>query len=197
MPDRAAIAELVRANLPLARDMARRRLGSLPQYGDMEAEVHSAALGGLFDAARRFDQAKGILFRTYARHRIRGAISDYVRTCDHLTKHYRQAAKRTGIEAWRLPISLDDEDAAGIARGLSDQGPGQHEILERRRQMEQVEAAARTLPERLQEAMALRYGAGLNLKEIGAALGYTESRACQVMAEAHEAIRAAVFTGDR
>ncbi|MCC6933125.1 MAG: sigma-70 family RNA polymerase sigma factor [Deltaproteobacteria bacterium] len=45
---------------------------------DLE-ELHSAALLGLVDAARRYDPVKQSNFCTYAFYRIHGAIKDYVR----------------------------------------------------------------------------------------------------------------------
>ena len=37
---------------------------------------------GLLDAARKFDHSRGVMFKTYAEHRIRGAILDGLRGMD-------------------------------------------------------------------------------------------------------------------
>ena len=39
---------------------------------------------GLIHAVDRFDQTRGLKFRTYAQHRIRGAIQDFLRNEDPL-----------------------------------------------------------------------------------------------------------------
>ena len=51
-------------------------------------------------------------------------------------------------------------------------------------------AAIETLPEREKLLLALYYQEELNLKEIGAVLGVTESRVCQLHSQAVSRLRA-------
>jgi RNA polymerase sigma factor for flagellar operon FliA len=55
-----------------------------------------------------------------------------------------------------------------------------------------VAAAIRSLPEREALVMSLYYDEELNLKEIGAILGVTESRVCQLHGQALARLRARV-----
>ncbi len=57
-------------------------------------------------------------------------------------------------------------------------------------QREQLTAAIETLPEREKLLLALYYQEELNLKEIGAVLGVTESRVCQLHSQAVSRLRA-------
>ena len=56
-----------------------------------------------------------------------------------------------------------------------------------------IAAAIERLPEREKQVLALYYQEGMTLKEIGAILGVTESRACQIHSQAMARVRAAVM----
>ncbi len=55
-----------------------------------------------------------------------------------------------------------------------------------------VAEAIETLPERLQQVLALYYQEECTLREIGAILGVGESRVCQLHSEAVHRLRAAI-----
>ncbi len=57
-------------------------------------------------------------------------------------------------------------------------------------------SAIGVLPEREQMVMALYYDEELNLREIGAVLGVTESRVCQLHSQAVARLRSSVFAGE-
>jgi RNA polymerase sigma factor for flagellar operon FliA len=61
---------------------------------------------GLMEAAQRFDPGKGVLFRTYAETRIRGAIMDEVRKMDWFTRSMREKHNRMVKEIKRLEQQL-------------------------------------------------------------------------------------------
>ena len=68
--------ERIKAHLHVVRSVARAiRLSSLGRGVELEDLVAYGAKG-LVEAAARFDDAKGIPFVAFARHRIRGAILD-------------------------------------------------------------------------------------------------------------------------
>lgn len=76
---------------------------------------------GLVDAARRFDPARSN-FRTFARHRIRGAILDGLRSEDSVSRADRQRFRRAHQTIDRLALSFGrqpDDDETADALGLS------------------------------------------------------------------------------
>lgn len=62
--------QLTIGNLPLAAVLARRYARSTDEFN----ELFSAGALGLVEAASRYDPARLALFRSFARHRVRGAI---------------------------------------------------------------------------------------------------------------------------
>jgi RNA polymerase sigma factor FliA len=83
---------LMAEHLPIVRLIARRIHERLPQHVPIE-DLYSAGVLGLLDAFGRFDPSKQILFRTYAQHRIRGAILDSLRTLDWSPRELRRKAR--------------------------------------------------------------------------------------------------------
>src|SRR5258705_3523492 len=64
--------------LPLVEALARRMAASMPNSIDIGDLVQDGVLG-LIDAARRFDEGRGIKFETFAERRVRGAMIDALR----------------------------------------------------------------------------------------------------------------------
>jgi RNA polymerase sigma factor for flagellar operon FliA len=79
-------------HLPIVRFIARRIHNRLPPHVPIE-DLYSAGVLGLLDAFGRFDPSKQVLFRTYAQHRIRGAILDSLRTLDWSPRELRRKAR--------------------------------------------------------------------------------------------------------
>ena len=67
--------DIVLEHLPLAKAIAIRVHESLPVHVDLDDLVHAGVLG-LFDAVEKYDDSKNVEFRSYAKHRIKGAILD-------------------------------------------------------------------------------------------------------------------------
>ena len=70
--------ELVAAGLPFVESLARRMASTMPHSIDLGDLVQDGVLG-LIDAARRFDEDRGIKFETFAERRVRGAMIDALR----------------------------------------------------------------------------------------------------------------------
>jgi RNA polymerase sigma factor for flagellar operon FliA len=66
------------AALPFVEQLARRVAATMPHSIDIGDLVQDGVLG-LIDAARRFDDARGIKFETFAERRVRGAMIDALR----------------------------------------------------------------------------------------------------------------------
>src|SRR5829696_463036 len=66
------------SGLPFVEALARRMASSMPNSIDIGDLVQDGVLG-LIDAAKRFDQERGIKFETFAERRVRGAMIDALR----------------------------------------------------------------------------------------------------------------------
>lgn len=85
--------ELILENLPRVRWLAARIHSRLPSSVVLEDLVSIGVLG-LIEAVDRFDPTLNVQFKTYAEHRIRGAILDSVCELDGVPAHKRAKAKR-------------------------------------------------------------------------------------------------------
>ncbi len=94
-------------------------------------------------------------------------------------------------------LSLDAQSEEGGEPRLAASEPAPEHNLERSEFQAALAAAIAGLPEREQLVLSLYYEQELNLREIGAVLGVTESRVCQVHGQAMIRLRArlAEWTG--
>lgn len=79
---------------------------------------------------------------------------------------------------------FENEDGESVACNLADNRPTPFEFLQDDFMRRSLVAAIEGLPEREKMVMAMYYQEDLNLKEIGAVLGVTESRVCQLHSQA-------------
>ena len=84
---------LIQSHLPMVGLLVERMMSQVPSFLTRD-DVTSAAMMGLIDAANRFDPARGVLFKTFAEHRIRGAIFDEVRKMDWFSRSLRDKQSR-------------------------------------------------------------------------------------------------------
>ena len=91
--DPADREQLVIEYLPQVKIIARKVAYNLPRYVDLQ-ELESAGVMGLLDAAQKFNPQRGVKFRTYAEHRIRGAILDSLRKIDWSPRSLRIIKRR-------------------------------------------------------------------------------------------------------
>ncbi|MDQ3169817.1 MAG: FliA/WhiG family RNA polymerase sigma factor [Acidobacteriota bacterium] len=77
-PLAAAERDRIARSLPFVESLARRVASTMPNSIDIGDLVQDGMLG-LIDAARRFDEGRGIKFETFAERRVRGAMIDALR----------------------------------------------------------------------------------------------------------------------
>ena len=152
-----------------------------------EDELFAAGMYGLMRASRAYDPSRGAGFKTYAYHRIRGAILDDLRRLDFLPRSVREKAKANGVEAPSVLGIPTDEDG--------------HESLAARPVAQQAEAddmhrllheAIDLLPDKTRIVMSLYYREGVKMREIGERLHLTESRVSQIHSNAVTRLRRAM-----
>ncbi|MFA5701479.1 MAG: FliA/WhiG family RNA polymerase sigma factor [Desulfuromonas sp.] len=106
---------LAREHMPLARMVVERMKMQVPGFVTRD-DMMSAAMEGLMDAASRFDPERGVMFKTFAERRIRGAIYDEVRKMDWFSRSLRGKQSRISkaVEQLeqRLGCSPEEEEVA-------------------------------------------------------------------------------------
>jgi RNA polymerase sigma factor for flagellar operon FliA len=86
-------------------------------------------------------------------------------------------------------MSGDDGDDSYLDRHVADEDANPMGLLEDRRMREALVEAIKNLPEREQYVMSMYYEQDMNLKEIAAVLGVTESRVCQLHSQSIARLR--------
>jgi len=85
--------QLILEHLPQVRLIARRIHERLPENVTLD-DLISTGVVGLIAAVDNFDPSQGVQLKTYAEHKIRGAILDGLRELDWAPKNKRRRAKQ-------------------------------------------------------------------------------------------------------
>lgn len=118
------IRKLVEENLHLVEAVVRRIAPNLPPSVARE-EIVSEGIMGLIEAAQKFDKKKGIKFEKWAEIRVRGAIIDYLRKNDIISRPSRILMKQIANTIRELENKLgreptDEEIAKELGITLED-----------------------------------------------------------------------------
>ncbi len=92
-------------HLPLVKAIAVRVHDNLPVHVDLDDLVHAGILG-LFDAFDKYDPGKQVVFSSYAKHRIKGAILDSLRQLDWASRDLRRRHKQVEAVTRTLAATL-------------------------------------------------------------------------------------------
>ncbi len=91
--------------LPQVKYIARRIHDRLPPHVLLEDLIHAGILG-LIEAIQRYDPARHVELKSYAKHRIHGAILDSLRDLDWSPRPLRRKARRIEEAQQRLRARL-------------------------------------------------------------------------------------------
>src|SRR5437660_8117058 len=97
--------QMVLEHLPLVKAIAIRVHENLPVHVDLDDLIHAGVMG-LFDAVEKYDDAKNVLFHSYAKHRIKGAILDSLRQLDWASRDLRRRQKQVESATRDLAATL-------------------------------------------------------------------------------------------
>jgi RNA polymerase sigma factor (sigma-70 family) len=166
---------LVVKYLPLAKAMAR-KIGLLRWERE---ELTSAAFLALVEAAQSFDPAHMVNFATFARHRIRGALSDCRRSW------FRPAMDGNGVQSpvfCRLDPRDETHESVLCQETELRTGPEFEQI-------EALESYFRRLPRDQATACRLIYIDGKSQDEVAELLGYSKAYLSRLHRHALDALR--------
>ncbi len=151
-----------------------------------EDELFSAGMMGLLKACRSYDSSRGAEFKTYAYHRIRGAVLDELRRMDFLPRSQREKARQDG----RIPPSVvaipTDEDGQESLEARDGEP-----ALDIADLQDCLDRLILQLPAKMAEVMVLYYREGMRMREIGVRMNLTESRVSQIHSNALARLRRA------
>jgi RNA polymerase sigma factor for flagellar operon FliA len=110
--------KLISQYAPLIKFVARKISSRLPSHIEID-DLVSRGVMGLLDAFEKYDPSRNNTFKTYAEHRIRGAILDELRALDWVPRSIRDKSKaidRAQKEIWaeRGTSATDDIVAAKL-----------------------------------------------------------------------------------
>ena len=115
---------LILEHLPQVRLIARRIHGRLPENVSLE-DLVSAGIVGLIAAIDQYDPTHQVKLKTYAEHKIRGAILDALRGLDWAPRQRRKKAKQIEFAIAKAEQRLhctpgEDEIAAEMGLNLEE-----------------------------------------------------------------------------
>ena len=207
--------------LPLIRTVAKRLIKRLPPSVELD-ELISIGVLGLLDAWERFDDSKGVPFKSYAELRVKGQMIDALRSDDIVPRSVRRKHNRIEQERVQLSQRLGRRPTRSELRNQLDLAPKAYDAYESDSHIAPVTSldapstddggtlmvenlslfddtaedaygdkevrlalaeAIRNLPAKEQVAVTDYYLQRRTLREIGADLGVTESRACQLRSQ--------------
>jgi RNA polymerase sigma factor for flagellar operon FliA len=163
--------QLVVDFMPFAEKLARQKSQNTPKFIEFD-ELRSAAYYGLIKAVDKFNPELDVSFSTYAYIRIVGAMKDWLRQLSW--------GGRTNFVKL---ASLDDENENGEC--LADMIPDEEEIYS----PDFFDVVTRNMDDMSKRIVIMYYIRDLTLKQIGAELGVSESRVCQIMSQVRTHIK--------
>ena len=126
-------------SLPFVQQLARRMAASMPHSIDVGDLVQDGVIG-LIDASRRFDEARGIKFQTFAERRIRGAMIDALRK-DAWPRGVRR--QRRELEEARQALRLEHGCEPSLAELAARLGSNEQQLSRRIMRIGAIESTAR------------------------------------------------------
>jgi RNA polymerase sigma factor for flagellar operon FliA len=114
---------LIEQHLPLVRHIMFQVSVRFPRHVD-RTELARAGVLGLVQAARRYDEGKGVPFQHFAAQRIRGAILDAVRSVDWAPRSLRRSVRELEAVSGQLANDLGRSPTAAetaAALGMTTQ----------------------------------------------------------------------------
>ena len=111
------LSAMIEEHLPLVKHIVFQVAVHFPRHVEREELARAGALG-LVEAARRYDESRGVPFERFAAQRIRGAILDAVRAADWAPRSVRMLARK-----------LENRELHGYLRDAISLLPERHRLV--------------------------------------------------------------------
>ncbi len=161
----------------------------MPSHVDKD-ELISLGYMGLVEAQARFDPDRGVPFPAFAAGRIRGAMLDWLRQLDPVSRDERARLRQSGEQA-----SIRLVDFAHAENRPAPEPQAVDELLDHERRQQLWRALGRLSP-RHRHVVQRYFFDEVPLRVIGEELGVTESRVCQIVSEVTARLRSLVDDED-
>lgn len=190
-PQDAAREAAIVQNMDLVRHIARRLQQRVPPCVTFD-DLSSAGTIGLMQAVDRFNAVHGVSFKTYARYRIRGAMLDYLRGEDPLSRETRRRIRQSDRAVTApVTISLDQLPESTLNRLARSPERTASELAG----IATAHIARRGLSARENRLITLLFDFGWLSSEVAAEFKVHESRVSQIKRTALAKLRCAVEAG--
>ncbi len=119
------VTALIEEHLPLVSHVVFQVAVNFPRHVEREELARAGALG-LVEAAKRFDETRGVPFNRFAAQRIRGAIIDAVRAADWAPRSVRALAR--SLDQAELDLANRLGRAPSVAETATELGISRAEL---------------------------------------------------------------------
>ncbi|MFN0167313.1 MAG: sigma-70 family RNA polymerase sigma factor [Bryobacteraceae bacterium] len=213
-------AKLIDSFRPYAHALASEVLRKLPSSIEKDDLIGAAELG-LVEAASAFDPSRGVLFKTFAYYRIRGAVYDALRkmgwfsktlydqykfemAANEYMKDYASAPPPAGDSGQDLQ-DLQNLTGTIVSCYLLSIDDMTHELTDtaardpetqyaETEERQRLREAIAQLPEKNRQVLEGYYFQNLSLEEVGSRLGLSKSWVCRVHAKSLDMVRSLLTT---
>jgi RNA polymerase sigma factor (sigma-70 family) len=176
-------------NMDIVNKIARRLRRRVPPCITLD-DLTSAGTIGLIKAVDRFDASRGLKFRSYAQHRVMGAMLDFLREEDPLSRAERRVRKSAAMCDSPVTISLDQLPVPVVNRLV---GIGARQAYDALLESD-IDKIRQCLTRRENRVIALLFESGWQNRQVAADLKVNESRVSQIKQRALAKLRLAFET---
>jgi RNA polymerase sigma factor for flagellar operon FliA len=195
-------AEFIEQHEKMVYGLAHRLRRELSLRGDLD-DLVAFGFGGLLEAQHRFDPGRGVRFRTFAYHRVRGAMLDGVRKMSQLPRRAHERLQPPGQSSpTALPTALDKaftRMGAGLIMATVLQGRFGDEspeaVLLKNETIARLLHALPKLPPRQRVLVRGYYFEGRSIDTMARELGISKSWASRLHTHALRMLREALEEG--
>jgi RNA polymerase sigma factor for flagellar operon FliA len=168
--------------------LAKRMRSQVPPCVTLDDLIGAGTIG-LIQAADRFQPSRGLQFATYAKHRIRGAMLDFLREEDPLSRTERRRTRTANAAYERaLPATISLEQLPAH-EPRSEYSPARC-LSTRFADRVDLDRARECLSDRQNRVISLLFDLDWQNRDVARKLGVNESRVSQIRQAALSKLRA-------